>query len=353
MIGDDELAVAGAVDAVDRTQQADPAPVGQPDRDPVVGAEAHLGREHGGSTPHDQIAVVSQPGEEVVEHAGAFVGPEGGTAGAAAAFGALAHLVEERGERFAVFVGPSGGSGLRQGAVDDGLVEQVERAVVRRSPIAGGDADLVAGLLDRLDVEQVMVEVGVRACRPRFEAARRDRAGERGNGNSGQVAVVRGQRIARAGGEEAQPAQQHDVVGGDRGIGEPVAGGDVPGTASQTMIGGAGREGRRCNSGVVRCDDALIVGPRSDPPRELDRRRRAQVASWCGERDSAGGEGGQQHPVQPNRAGVGGGKPSDGTVGIGEQRVARGSRGQHPLGRTEHDGNVDVESGGACERCRR
>ena len=64
------------------------------------------------------------------------------------------------------------GAGLGQGAVDDGLVEQVERGVVRGSPVAGGDADLVAGFLDRLDVEQVVVEVGVRARRPRFEATR-------------------------------------------------------------------------------------------------------------------------------------------------------------------------------------
>jgi hypothetical protein len=146
-------------------------PSGSCDRDVVVGAESHLGGEHHRTACDDELAVVAQPGEQIVEHAGAFVGPERRPTRATASLGALAHLVEERRECLVMVVGPAAGARLGECAVDHGPVEQVERGVVRRAPVARCDADLVARLLDRFDIEQVVVEVGVRACRPRFEAA--------------------------------------------------------------------------------------------------------------------------------------------------------------------------------------
>ena len=166
------MAVACPVDAIDGPLQADPAAVGQFDRGGVVGAEPQLGGEHRRPASNHDVAVVVQPGEQIVEHPGAFVGPERRATGAPTAFGAFAHLIEEPGEGVAVLVGPSVGAGLGERAVDHRLVEEIERRVVGRAAVAGGDADLVARLLDRLDVEQVPVEVGVRAGRPGFEAAR-------------------------------------------------------------------------------------------------------------------------------------------------------------------------------------
>ena len=166
VIGDHEGSVTGPVDPVDRTLQLDAAAVGQTDHDVVVATEAHLGGEHRRTAFAHQEAVVLQPRQQIGAHAVAFVAPERRPPRAAATLGAFAHFVERRAERGAVLVGPSGLGGLGQDAVDDGAVEQVERAVMRGAAVEGCDADLVVRFLDGVDLEQVVGEVGMGAGNP-------------------------------------------------------------------------------------------------------------------------------------------------------------------------------------------
>ena len=130
-----------------------------------------------------------------------------------------------------------------------------------------------------------------------------------------------------------------------------MAGSDVVRVIAEAVLGGARREHGRADPGVVRSDDTDVVGPRDDPARQLDRRRRTQVAAWRSDGDGAGGERGQQHSVQPHRAGIGGGEPCQRTVGFGEQRIAGRSWRQQSFGRAQHDRDVDVETNGSGEGC--
>ena len=86
--------------------------------------------------------------------------------------GALADRVECVAQGGAMLVGPPRGGRLREVAGDDGAMEQVECGVVGRAPIAGGDADLVARFLDRVDLEEVVGEVRVGTGDPGLEPAR-------------------------------------------------------------------------------------------------------------------------------------------------------------------------------------
>ncbi len=238
-------------------------------------------------------------------------------------------------------------------AVDHGLVEHVERGVVSGASIAGGDADLVAGFLDRFDIEQVVVVVGVGARGPRLEPTGRDHVVEPRNLGGGQVAVVLGEQVAASGLDQTQAPLEHHVGGGGDLVAEWATGSDVLQAPAEAVLGGAGRERDSADAGVVRCDGAEVVGPVPDPARQLDRRRRTEVATRCGDGDSTGGERGQQHTVQPNRARIGSGETCQGAVGFGEQGIAGRSWREEALGRSEHDGDVDVEADGSGEGRRR
>ncbi len=268
MVGDHEAAVASSVDPVDRPPQSDVAAIGEFDRCRVVGAESHLGGEHRGSAGDHEFAVVAEPRQQIVEHPCPFVGPERRTAGPPAALGAFAHLIEELGEATVVVGVPSVSSRLGERALDDRPMEQVERCVVSGAPVACGDADRIARFLDRFDVEEVVVEVGVRTSGPRFESAGRDDVVEPGYLDRGQIAVVRGERIAVTRFDELD-ATLRDLV--DAIVGETVVGADVMQASAEAVFEGACRKRHRSDAGVVRRHGSVFVDPRGDPPGQLDR----------------------------------------------------------------------------------
>ena len=82
------------------------------------------------------------------------------------------------------------------------------------APVQRRDLEAVLRVLDRLDAEHVLHEVGERAAGPPLEAGgRRGAVDGRGHGEAGEVAVEAGELGAATGGHHRRPGGQHGVRG--------------------------------------------------------------------------------------------------------------------------------------------
>ena len=358
MVDHDERAVGQLVDAVDRAAEADRAPVGGGQRAPArrrrtsCSEASERGRRatarasnssHRSSAARSSLRALAQNASRPVrparlEHVGdRRAGLRAGAARCSSSqpVGAGRRRCDRRARR--------GGAG------------RWRRAAPAPRSSARERLDRL-GLLDRLHAEHVLHEVGVRARRPRPRCGSATPCRQRSDGVAGEVAVVHREAVAGPGVAQARgrgaarssPASRAraDVVAGAHAGPQARAGGarrPTPGT-SVTARPWAWESTDAHARARSRCGD--------EPARRVPDGGGPQVAARHGDDDGRGrGHGGEELAVgeraparrsRPGRRGRARGRRAAGRA------VGRGW--QQALGGAEHDGEVDVDAGGAGQR---